>query len=453
MKYFLKLFLILLMVHLYASCSTNQSASVTTRNIAQVYNLEKVELPSSIKALLDSEQLLIDRSVDENIIYAPTIEGQALEYRPEQRNWFTLRTIWIPEDELQVAELENSEFNNSNFIKEVDNKRYFRLLIHPESIGYYSKLIDKYEEGGSFLATSTSSSRTVLVTDKKGYYFFAKLSLNVELAGVVRTIPKGEVARSVGYTMLTDKIDSPNTNFHFMRESLGINPKGFERGGQILREIPASAFNNENTIVPLFSLYSKANGLDTILKKMLEGEDRPVKFIEDKILTPFAKAWVAWATDANLVMEAHAQNVLIQLDKFGKPTGQFYHRDLGGVNALLGNVKLSNKLPVFDTLSNDYLQTKHNEAITQSLRIYFEGGFLYNVNDELQRLHNSKVDLRVIFRNKIIKELGRKLGYQLQGLNHHNLYSQLVQIVQTIRRNERPASILRNCFDMIKSFF
>ncbi len=403
---------------------------------SQVYDSDKVKVPKYLQKLLFAEQLLIDRSVDEQLIMPPTITGQGVQYRPESQQWFKVKSIWIPEDDLQIAEIPNSFFHNSKFIKKLNGKRYFKFLIHPESEIFYKKLIDKYKNAGNFLATSTSSSRTVLVTDQKGSFFFAKLSLDVELGGVVRTIPKSEVARSVGLTQYTDDIQSPNQSFQIIREPLGINPKGFDRGGQILREIPKEAFKNGKTLVPLFSLYSTASGKNTLLKKMISGQKDPINFIKQKILAPFAKAWIDWAVDADLVMEAHAQNVLIQLDKNGLPTGKFYHRDLGGFNADFSNYDTT-KLPYFTSITEDYHLKFNDQAITQSLRVYFEGGFLFNVNNELKRLGHKSIDLRIYFRELIIKEFKNKTQTNMRGVTTNNLYNSLSNKIRRLRTTKQ----------------
>jgi hypothetical protein len=349
----------------------------------------------SLSEWIEMEQTRIDRTVDENKIMAPDIAGQAQKYRPESRNWFTVKSIWVPEEELHTALQDDAIPKDIQkiFVKTENGKRYFRLFIHPESENFYQELIKKHPPvEQAFEATSTASSRTVVMRPKgqESPVFFTKLSLDVELGGVRRTVPAGEVARSVGTSRYLKALEAEQpSNFSAMREVVGISPKGWERGGMIVRLVPDSVIKGDTKLVPLFSLYAKdANGR-SLLQDMAEkaGMD-PSQFVKKNILEPFYKGWVEWNINGAVTMEAHAQNVLLELDREGKPTGRFVHRDLGGFNIDTNSpfYKQRAALDVFSTLEKDYHQGAAGAARKQSLYTYFDGGFLHNVDKELTRI-------------------------------------------------------------------
>ena len=434
---------------LLTSCSQNQ---ILLRKPAQVHPFNTIKLPEGVKTLMDHEQGLMNKVVDPGYIHSISENNGLSEFRPESRYWFDLKTIWIPESELNVAEIPESTFHNKNFIKRENGQRYFRLIIHPESEHFYTELMNQYERGTPLLGTPTSSSRTLLITDKEGLFFFGKLSLDIEIGKIIRTIPKGEVARSVGYTKYTDQLESPNKNFQIIREPLGIIPKKFERGGQILREIPYEGFKNKNKLIPFFSLYSREQGETTLLKEMIKRSgEHPLDFVNKKILKPFAQAWVDWAIDGKLVMEAHGQNVLIQLNKEGDPTGTFYHRDLGGFSASLSEINFDGELPYFGTIKDDYHLKSHKKALTQSLHSYFEGGIVYNIEIELEKLGYTEINLKREFRQIIIDELKLHSKNNFKRLSPETLYSNIVIHIQKIRKEKN--SFQQNCLNFVRKIF
>jgi hypothetical protein len=349
----------------------------------------------SLSDWMNLEQTRIDRTVDEDKILAPDIANQAVQFRPESQAWFPLKSVWVPESELHSA-IQEDQFApdlKKLFVKEKDGQRYLRLLIHPESENFYSEITKKYPvEEAVFEASSTASSRTVLVRPKgkEGPNFFAKLSLDVKLGGVTRTVPLGEVARSVGLSRYGSVLEKERPGpFTIMKEVMGISPKGWERGGMILRQIPDSVTKNETSLVPLFSLYAKSGEQPTLLEEMAKrAKMKPSDFFAEKILKPFYQGWVDWNVNGAVTMEAHAQNVLLEVDKNGNPTGNFVHRDLGGFNVDTASplYKQRADLDIFTSLEKDYHLASSAKARDQSLRTYFDGGFLYNIDKELARI-------------------------------------------------------------------
>ena len=276
------------------------------------------ELPGRLNVWMNAEQNLNDK----NGFNIPTRDHSALQkqFQAVSGSWFQVKSYWIPESELDVASIVDqvSPELKDSLIKVIDGISHYRLFVHPESESFYDSLTKKYPAAESALARATASSRTVLMTTENGDFFFAKLSLNVELGRVVRTIPKAETVQSIGLSQyILNKKNQIDSGFHFIPETLGIIPKGWARGGQIIRPIPKEVLSGEKTIVPLFALTApQKNG--TLLAQMIQQSgDNPYQFVRHQILKPFVKSWVQWAIHGALSMEAHSQNVLLEISKKG----------------------------------------------------------------------------------------------------------------------------------------
>jgi hypothetical protein len=450
-------YLLLALLFILISCSTEN----LSRSLAGKYDnyevTEQFQLPQATKRLIDFEQGLIDRNVDTDKIYSPDIANQDLLFRPENQKWFSVKTYWIPEEELNAVNHSSAQIN-SVMTKSLNGQTFYCLIVHPESESFYQELTSKYSRGEDMYATSTSSSRTVLIRTKDDKIFFGKLSLNVKLGGVVRTIPRGEVSRSVGTTMILDEIlkkEDPNASpFHYIRESFGIIPKDFERGGMIIREIPT--MEESHSLLPLFSIYAKNANQDSILKKWIQLAEKenkiPREWIKEKILAPFAKGWSHAYLDQHFVMEAHAQNVLIEVDKNNFPVGKFFHRDFGGFNVNLEYYKDESwysKLPYFTDIQTDYHQKSSEKAVVQSLDTYFESGFLFNLNKEYAEITgDAATDFRLEFRKILALEIENRQGIKLNPTQGASFYQNIAGL--SVRKTNNSKSL---CKKLMEFFF
>ncbi|MBY0413828.1 MAG: IucA/IucC family protein, partial [Bdellovibrionales bacterium] len=256
-------------------------------------------LPPGIVGILNAEQLLISRNLDERKIFSPKANSQDNFYKPENQNVFEIKTYWINEADLDAFTTTNVDPKLKGIMyREVNGVKQWRLIVHPESENFYKNITDKGSRAKNFLATATSSSRTLVVwpEGKPELAFFGKLSLDSEIAGVVRTIFGAEIARSVGTSELLDTIsaDLPSS-FKYFPESIGIMPKGQEKGGMIIREIPADIKSGEKKFLPLFSLYGECEkcGKKPLLIDMINRSGMPAdKFITEKIISPFLDQWI-----------------------------------------------------------------------------------------------------------------------------------------------------------------
>jgi hypothetical protein len=352
-------------------------------------------VPPAVRAWIDVEQKLLSRAVDKRRIISPEINLQDERYAPESGNVFEVKSYWVDSDKLDAfpgAGLPDEL--RDELVRTEDGKTQVRFLVHPESESFYRKLVKNAEPAESFWATPTSSSRTLLVwlPGHEGSPFFAKLSLNKEIGGVVRTIPRSEVTRSVGINnVLNAESRSAPESFRFIPEVWSAMPKGMERGGMIIRAIPPELLSGEVRYVPLFSLYARpADGSPPLLARMIakSGLD-PVKFIREKIVAPMVDQWFDMVVGRGVQMEPHAQNVLIELGPDGLPTGRFLHRDLGGFTVDFNyrdkiGIERPRDLPVIADFDKEYHLDRAVERLGD-LRVYFLGGFVYNLDKEVPR--------------------------------------------------------------------
>jgi hypothetical protein len=345
------------------------------------------EVPAALSDWMHAEQKLNNREVDTKKIIALT-NHQDPKYAPASGAVFDIKTYWVDANKMHALMGEGlSSSLKGMFTRTKAGKQQVRLLVHPESASFYKKVTKNAVRGKDLKASATASSRTLLVwpSGKGESACFVKVSLNKEIGGVVRTVPKGEVARSIGInnTLHTDRSVLPKT-FQFLPEVVGLMPKGMDRGGMIVREIPKSILEGKTKVVPMFSLYAKPAGrgepmLATMIKK--SGMD-PQRFVREKITRPFAKQFMALGLKNGVVMEPHAQNVLIEVGAKGQPTGRFFHRDLGGFNVDYQHRAEMKRpdahTPTITTRAEDYHEAHHNDSLASALDAYFQGGFLHN---------------------------------------------------------------------------
>lgn len=368
--------------------------STSILSVTTAFAQDQSALPAGVKNLIYAEQHLLSRDLNENRILTPKENHQAEEFKPENSRVFTVKSYWMRQQEVDVFAVSKMAENLKEIFwrKDPNGGKEFLILVHPESESLYKDIVRSDSRGPDFLATSTSSSRTLLMwpENRPDLPFFGKLSLNKEIGGVVRTIPQGEVVRSLGTTeVLYKNLSALPKSFKFFPETFSLIPKSLARGGMIIREIPQAITSGNERFIPLFSLYADRAGKAPLLAEMIALSGIPTEeFIQKRIIDPFVKQWVNLVLINGLSMEPHAQNVLIGLNARGLPNGEFMHRDFGGFNIDFKHfseleMQRPDHLPVINSLDEDYHQKFHSKSIQQSLETYFEQGFIYNLDQKV----------------------------------------------------------------------
>jgi hypothetical protein len=389
-------------------------------------------LPTSIQEWLRSETILLSRNVDTMRLMTPEHNDQNKLFTPESGNVFQLTGFWIDADELKVSQSEFPEQLKDFFVREVNGRQQYLLLVHPESYAFYNTRLDLSRlETETFLATATASSRSLLVwkPGRENDVFVGKVSLNAQIGGVDRTIKGVEGAMSVGIDMtLAGAKDLPK-NFSAFREVFSAIPTGMDRGAMIIRTIPEDMINGKKAFIPLFALYAKpSDGQAPLLLQMLNkfketSDADPETLVEKTIIQPFIDEWFNLAMHG-VLMEPHAQNVLIGLNKKGIPNGDFRHRDFGGFNINMPYRQahgyfVPETLPTFSgSVARDYYFDAHAGNYRKSLDNYFDAGFLFNIEKSLldwnqAGLIHSNIkagNLREMMMSRIKQRLEESLG-------------------------------------------
>lgn len=378
--------------------------------------------PPNITQLRIYEQQYLNRINDPGKL-RPLLNFQDPHYAPDFQNLFNVQSYWIPENLLNFfADPEGAEKLGFPTERMVNGQRQILFLVHPESEIFFSKLTSKGEKGPEFRGTATASSRTLFLWPKgtPSKVFFAKLALNKNIGGVVRTMMNDEISRSIGVNKLLGaaKGELPST-FEFLPEVFGAIPKGWEKGGMILR-----LARPDLQLMPFFALYTVPQGRrKSPLQKMMEKTSLSKKqFVIQNILRPFVNQWLELAIFHGITVEAHSQNMLFVLDGKGQLTDRIAHRDFGGISVdlpyrRLRQLAMPAMLPTITSEREDYFYEYHRLILRRSLEIYFEGGFLYGLASDLVRqghrhLHYQKL---VSLFYEVIQERMSELGQPIQS--------------------------------------
>lgn len=339
---------------------------------------------------------------ENNIHFARANIGENFQnefYKPEMKNTFVVSSYWIHTDNLHYF------YTNSLLCNYFIKKDKALFLIHPECEDFYGP-IKLQEKGPFFHARATSSCRTLLMypDDNPNLLFFGKLSINKIIDYCTRTIPLGEVSRSVGTTIFLDdlkKKDALPENFDYFREVIGMIPKNFDRGGMIIREVHPKLLTSN--IMPFFALFTKQKDNEyPILRNYNKSFYINKKhYVKKKIIRPFIKQFIA-LSKLGIAMECHAQNVLIEVEN--GTIKCFIYRDFGGFNINLKTVPIHLKMPYVSDILIEYHQDKRETIFRNSLD-YFDHNILF----EIYKIFN--LDSKDIYDLKIIKKYLKKYKF------------------------------------------
>ncbi len=262
------------------------------------------------------------------------------QYLPEGRSSFRLPCFEIESRYLCVYGGEDTSGSESKIEREARQGGRVQLLVHPTELKYYAAFLAKAgakrtcSRGHDLWATPTSSARTVLAWQEgqPKSAFFAKLSLHSQILGD-RTLSRGVVARSVGLSnLIAHSRGSLPCGMGYFPEGLGIMPRGMADGGVLFRSIPDEVLAGRVVPAPLFALMGGSARHPPLLLRLVErGRCGVREFLEEVVLTRFAKLWVDLVFDSGLILEAHGQDLLLALSPDLMPVGGFYYRDFEGL--------------------------------------------------------------------------------------------------------------------------
>lgn len=307
-------------------------------NLTQVGTQEPLrQLPESIQIFLDAERFhLHDVASHQDTSLDP---GFDTRYLPQNCGAFELPCFWIQRKHLYIhgsAEREEQGFSTLDSSRGSD-----RILfpIHPTSLPGYGQFLTDVEAqdaagGLKIWAVPTSSVRTLLAWPDGAPQraIFVKTSLHSPAFGD-RILSRRVVARSVGLSELVSRSrnELPDALEYFL-EPTGFVPRFSGAGGAILRTVPGEIKDNRTIVIPLFSLFGGDASRTPLLLRVLDACGlEPARFIDEAICAPFARLWVQMTFRHGLLLESHAQDLLLALSPTLVPLNRFYYRDFEGM--------------------------------------------------------------------------------------------------------------------------
>jgi len=279
--------------------------------------------------------LYMERYVDEGTrTYSPFAAGSeaAPEYQPRSgRQSFELITVFAPQSQVSIYQADPHRSLLEFYIQ----SEQVRFLIHPEI--WTSSGIDNLDElralprGEPLQVAPTASTRTVLTTETPPDVprHFIKLHYPRRISRFNRRLRRKNIRNSVEATR--DLAHVRFDKFAYLPDSLGFiygdggNPWGF-----LAREETPRPFQEERFLIPYFALY----GGDLqhpedrpLLIQMIERLDaEPQSFVIREIMIPVLECWAKVVRERGILLESHAQNLLLEIDSDFRPR-RVVHRD------------------------------------------------------------------------------------------------------------------------------
>lgn len=201
----------------------------------------------------------------------------------------------------------------------------WQMLIHPDMVEDDLFRICTKVKKTDIYVTPTSSSRTVKILGKNGW--FLKLNYNGLIGRIERQIMKKhalsaiEVSKVIENAINKKKLPS---NFYFYREIFSRvielpNKDSYYEWGIVLRE-PTPIPHNDKVVyhIPGFSLFSKDDNAPndpTILIQLIDKQSKSViDYLFEEIICPIYSAYFSLILNCGLQLECHAQNTLFAID-------------------------------------------------------------------------------------------------------------------------------------------
>lgn len=265
------------------------------------------------------------------------------QYRPESRREFELISLLVPVSENpRIAS--NSELPHTIPLYEtIDGVRYVRFFIHPDSANAFRAEMGRYRrDHRRWIATPTSSTRTVLVRESSGHVpaFQLKLSMDREMATHTRMLAYNATTRAITISDMVHAIHTQTAgtlpggqSWSYMPEVFGMTLPGRSDGSYVMRLLPPELSDPNRIVIPLYALVSQQAG-STWLEQLhaASGIENRSDFYWQQIAKPLLDFHMMLSMDHGLTAELHQQNALIVIDRATMRIRGFTMRDMDGIN-------------------------------------------------------------------------------------------------------------------------
>ena len=227
------------------------------------------------------------------------------------------------------------QFDSSVEVIDVGENSYIELLsrtlfCHPDNcaLPFMQNIHNKWKKIDSVIVSPTASGRTVKCV--KNYGFFVKLDYFGLIGRMTRNLDSKkvlsacEVSSSIKEAVVLGKM---NPTFSFFQEQYGRYakielPNGdiYEMGFIIREDAPYPPNNSVAAYIPFFSLFSLdrlSPEDESLIVQLYKRQNESASIFCLTIIASVVNAYFDTLVNCGLCLEAHAQNMLIGLDKNG----------------------------------------------------------------------------------------------------------------------------------------
>lgn len=386
-------------------------------------------------------------------------------YLPQHCGAFRIPCFLIPRKNLHVFGSQQQDAYSLRFHSDIAPDGDILFPIHPLSLDRYRAFLeraaayDAVDAGLRLWAVPTSSTRTLLtwLDGAPQSAVFVKTSLDTPMLGD-RRVHRVRAARSVGLSALVAaERDEMPRELVPLPEPCAFTARTEPGTGAIIRTIPREIFSGGMRFAPLFSLLGgEETGHEPLLLTMLDlGVEPAVEFIERMLCKPLAQSWIALTMKSGFIVEAHAQDLLLELTPQLRPTGRLFYRDFEGMQV---DWELRRRLgkPVPDELPNAWQWHESYEtwgaypycsltwykwriSLVQILRMV-----LHEMELSLQRWHQRGLiggkpcppgELTMAFSRHVFETLERMFGVRVSApYNIESSLNRFLLLLGTLRR-------------------
>jgi hypothetical protein len=279
----------------------------------------------------DRALLHMERYVDEGTrSYSPFAARSEVAERFQPRSpepYFEVETVYVPRARVTLYEAEPASPLRALY---VDDER-IRFPVHPEAwASGEAEELRAMPRGAPLRVAPTASTRTVLVLEPDMPSHFLKLHCPRRISRFVRELRRKNINNSVAVSRELAELTRGQTRFGYLCDAFGVTfGSDAHAWGFLVRErLPTPS--GSGVLVPCFALFGgdlQQPSDPPLVRQLIErlGVD-PTTFVLESILLPVVESWARVARERGILLESHAQNMLLELDAGLRP-GRIVHRD------------------------------------------------------------------------------------------------------------------------------
>lgn len=253
----------------------------------------------------------------------------ASAYQPESElASFDLVTVTVPREQVSVFQAAPAGHLAEQYLR----PEGIRFAIHPatwamEGIAHIEEL-RALPRGAPILAAPTASTRTVLAVGPEVAPHCLKLHYPVRISRFNRGLLRRNIQNSVAITAEMAQVQSER--FAYLPDTLGFAFGTDEKAwGFLVREVIPRPLIADRSLIPCFALYGRdihaPDDPPLLVQMIAQLRVDPAAFVINAIIIPIIAAW-CWGARRGLLLESHAQNTLLEIDRDFRPT-RIVHRD------------------------------------------------------------------------------------------------------------------------------